>query len=90
LKVLYARLLAIEAEKARKSASSARLAQIGTGDRSERLRTYHFPQTRNTDHRIGLTIHQLSDVMSGAMGIIIDPVIAHFQAEALKNQSASS
>lgn len=86
LKVLYARLQAAEDEKAIKNASEARLAQIGTGDRSERIRTYNFPQSRITDHRIGLTIHQLDSVMAGEMGIVIDPLIAHFQAEQLKNQ----
>lgn len=86
LKVLYARLKAAEEEKAVKNASDARLAQIGTGDRSERIRTYNFPQSRITDHRIGLTIHQLDQVMGGAVEYIIDPVIAHFQAEQLKAQ----
>lgn len=84
LKVLYARLKDAEEEKAIKNASEARLAQIGTGDRSERIRTYNFPQSRITDHRIGLTIHQLDAVMGGAFEYIIDPVIAHFQAEQLK------
>ncbi|MCM2281176.1 MAG: peptide chain release factor 1 [Bdellovibrionaceae bacterium] len=88
IKILASRLLALEEEKARKSASEARLSQIGTGDRSERIRTYNFPQSRITDHRIGVTIHQLDSVMAGAMEYIIDPVIAYFQAEALKNQSA--
>lgn len=87
LKVLYSRLKAQEEEKAIKSASDARLAQIGTGDRSERIRTYNFPQSRITDHRIGLTIHQIDQVMSGDFQLIIDPVIAHFQAEELKKQS---
>jgi len=86
LKILYARLKAAEEEKAMKSASEARLAQIGTGERSERIRTYNFPQSRVTDHRIGLTIHQLDAVMSGDFEYIIDPVIAHFQAEQLKAQ----
>jgi peptide chain release factor 1 len=86
LKVLYARLLAAEEEKAIKDASSARLAQIGTGDRSERIRTYNFPQSRITDHRIGFTTHQMDAVMGGAFEHVIDPVIAHFQAEQLKNQ----
>ncbi len=86
LKVLYSRLLAAEQEKAIKNASDARLAQIGTGDRSERIRTYNFPQSRITDHRIGVTIHQLDQVMGGAFEYIIDPVIAYFQAEQLKNQ----
>ncbi|MCB0422520.1 MAG: peptide chain release factor 1 [Bdellovibrionales bacterium] len=86
LKVLYSRLLAAEQEKAQTEASDARLAQIGTGDRSERIRTYNFPQSRLTDHRIGLTIHSLNDVMAGAMEDVIDPAIAYFQAEALKRQ----
>lgn len=88
LKVLYARLLAREQEKAIQSASSARLAQIGTGDRSERIRTYNFPQSRLSDHRIGLTVHQLTQIMGGEMSIIIDPLIAHYQAEQLKQQKA--
>ncbi len=88
-KVMYSRLLKLEEEKARQEASDVRLEQIGTGDRSERIRTYNFPQTRITDHRIGLTVHQLPDVMGGSFEIIIDPLIAHFQAEALKNQSKS-
>ncbi len=89
LKVLYSRLLAAEQEKAIKNASDARLSQIGTGDRSERIRTYNFPQTRITDHRIGLTIHQLNQVMSGEFEILIDPLIAYFQAEELKKQKSS-
>lgn len=86
-KILYAKLQQLEDDKARQQASDARLDQIGTGDRSERIRTYNFPQTRITDHRIGLTVHQLSSVMSGSMEILIDPLIAYFQAEALKNQT---
>jgi len=90
LKVLYSRLMAMEEEKAREEASSVRLAQIGTGDRSERIRTYNFPQSRITDHRIGLTTHALSEVMAGHMENVIDPVIAHFQAEMLKQQGNST
>lgn len=90
IKILASRLLALEEEKARQSASDARLAQIGTGDRSERIRTYNFPQSRITDHRIGITIHSLDAVMGGAMENIVDPVIAYFQAEALKNQTGKS
>lgn len=86
LKVLYSRLLALEEEKARKEASTARLAQMGTGDRSERIRTYNFPQSRITDHRVGLTIHQLNEVLAGDMEPIIDPLKAYFQAELLKQQ----
>lgn len=87
-KVLYSKLQMLEDEKARKEASDQRLEQIGTGDRSERIRTYNFPQTRITDHRIGLTIHSLSEVMSGALENLIDPLTAYFQAEALKKQTA--
>lgn len=86
--ILYAKLLALEEEKARQSASDQRLEQIGTGDRSERIRTYNFPQSRITDHRIGLTIHQIDDVMNGKFGLLIDPLMAHFQAEALKQQTS--
>jgi peptide chain release factor 1 len=87
--ILYAKLQQIEDEKARKEASDVRLDQIGTGDRSERIRTYNFPQTRITDHRIGLTIHQLDQVMSGSFGLLIDPLVANFQAEALKKQTSA-
>jgi len=86
--ILYAKLQQIEDEKARKEASDVRLEQIGTGDRSERIRTYNFPQTRITDHRIGLTIHQLDQVMNGSFELLIDPLVANFQAEALKKQTA--
>ncbi len=89
-KILYAKLQQIEEDRVRKEASDARLEQIGTGDRSERIRTYNFPQTRITDHRIGLTIHQLNEVMSGKFENLIDPLIAHFQAEALKKQTGAS
>ncbi|MFZ4405053.1 MAG: peptide chain release factor 1 [Pseudobdellovibrionaceae bacterium] len=85
--ILYSKLLQIEEDKARKEASDARLEQIGTGDRSERIRTYNFPQTRITDHRIGLTIHSLNEVMGGAFENLIDPLVAHYQAEALKKQT---
>lgn len=87
MKVLYSRLKAVEDEKIVKTASEARLAQIGTGDRSERIRTYNFPQSRITDHRIGLTVHQIDEVMKGEFGIIVEPLIAHHQAELLKAQS---
>jgi peptide chain release factor 1 len=87
LKILYSRLLQVEQDKAMKEASDQRLAQIGTGDRSERIRTYNFPQTRVTDHRIGLTIHSLNEVMNGAFEPLIEPLNTHYQAEALKRQT---
>lgn len=89
-KILGMKLQQIEDDKRLKEASDARLDQIGTGDRSERIRTYNFPQTRITDHRIGLTVHQLDQVMTGSFEILIDPIIANFQAEALKKQAATA
>lgn len=86
-KVLYSRLKALEEEKVRQEASDTRLAQIGTGDRSERIRTYNFPQSRVTDHRIGLTIHSLNRVMEGEFDPLIEPLVTHHQAEALKQQT---
>lgn len=88
--ILAAKLQQLEDDKRLKDASDVRLDQIGTGDRSERIRTYNFPQTRITDHRIGLTIHQLDSVMSGSFELLIDPLIANFQAEALKKQASNS
>jgi len=87
MKVLFARLKQMEEDKARQEASDQRLAQIGTGDRSERIRTYNFPQSRVTDHRIGLTVHSLNEVMNGALNPLIEPLVAHYQAEALKQQT---
>jgi peptide chain release factor 1 len=90
MRILYSKLVALDEEKKRREASEARLAQIGTGDRSERIRTYNFPQSRITDHRIGLTVHQIDEVMKGSLDILIVPLITYFQAEALKNQSAKN
>ena len=64
--------------------SADRKSQIGSGDRSERIRTYNFPQGRLTDHRINLTLYKLEDIMMGKLSHVIDPLIAHYQAEALK------
>ncbi len=90
MKVLFARLKQAEEDKMRQEASDARLSQIGTGDRSERIRTYNFPQTRVTDHRIGLTVHSLHDIMNGSFNNLIKPLITHYQAEALKQQAQVS
>jgi hypothetical protein len=62
---------------------------VGTGDRSEKIRTYNFPQNRLTDHRIGLTLHQLDQVMEGRLQPIVDALITHYQAEQLKADSSS-
>jgi peptide chain release factor 1 len=89
-KILFARLKAMEEDKAVKEASDARLAQIGTGDRSERIRTYNFPQSRVTDHRIGLTTHNISGIMNGQLEPLIQPLMTHYQTEALKAQENAS
>ncbi len=66
--------------------SEKRRSMVGTGDRSERIRTYNFPQNRVTDHRIGMTLYKLNEILEGNIQGIIDAVTAHFQAEALKTQ----
>lgn len=88
MKILRSRLLAAEIEKAQAAETSARRSMVGTGDRSERIRTYNFPQSRLTDHRIGLTVHNLPDVMEGALDTVVDALIAHTQAELLKNSTS--
>ena len=84
MKVLRSRLLDLEIEKKDKERAADRKTQVGTGDRSERIRTYNFPQNRMTDHRIGLTLHRLESVLEGNIDEIIDNLIAHYQAEKLK------
>ncbi|MDX9715562.1 MAG: peptide chain release factor 1 [Dissulfurispiraceae bacterium] len=85
MKVLRARLFEIETEKKDKERADERKTQVGSGDRSERIRTYNYPQNRVTDHRIGLTLHKLEQVVEGGLDEIIDPLITHYQAERLKN-----
>lgn len=85
LKVLKARLLEQEREEQRKEIEAERRGQVGSGDRSERIRTYNFPQSRVTDHRIGYTTHRLDDILSGNADEVIDPLITYYQAEALQN-----
>lgn len=84
LKVLRSRLYELEMERQEKERAFERKSQVGTGDRSERIRTYNFPQNRVTDHRIGLTIHRLESVLEGNIDEILDNLIAHYQAEKLK------
>jgi peptide chain release factor 1 len=81
MRVLKARLLEIESEKAASEQSAERRKMVGTGDRSEKIRTYNFPQNRVTDHRIGLTLHQLPAVLEGALEPLIEPLADHFAAE---------
>ncbi len=84
MKVLRARLYDEEQRKQQKSMASERKQQVGSGDRSGRIRTYNYPQERITDHRIGLTLHKLSFVMEGDLDEIIDALTLHFQTQALK------
>lgn len=84
MKVLRARLLEIERQKKEAERAAERKGQVGTGERSERIRTYNFPQNRVTDHRIGLTIYKLEQVLDGNIDEIIDALISYYQAEKLK------
>lgn len=86
MKILRSRLLEYEQEKAAKENADARRAQVGTGDRSERIRTYNFPQGRVTDHRIGLTLYQLPEAMEGKIDELVNGLQAHYQSELLKAQ----
>lgn len=84
MKVLRSRLLAAKQAEQKSAIDSARRSQVGSGDRSERIRTYNYPQGRVTDHRIGLTLYKLDNILAGAMDDVIDPLIAADQAEKLK------
>ena len=84
MKVLRSRLYEIEIERQEKERALERKTQVGTGDRSEKIRTYNFPQNRMTDHRIGLSLHKLGEVIDGDLDGIIDSLITYYQAEMLK------
>ncbi len=83
LKILRSRLYDLERERQRSERADMRRSMVGTGDRSERIRTYNFPQSRVTDHRIGLTVHQLSQVLNGAIDVFVDALIERAHALAL-------
>jgi peptide chain release factor 1 len=84
LKILRSRLYDAEMEKRNAERADLRRSQVGTGDRSERIRTYNFPQNRVTDHRVGLTVHQLGSVLAGGFEPFIDALTAQAQVEALQ------
>jgi len=87
MRVLRSRLYELEMQKQQEALAKERKAMVGTGDRSEKIRTYNFPQNRVTDHRIGLTIHQLTEVMDGKLQPLVDALITHYQAEKLKQET---
>jgi peptide chain release factor 1 len=88
MRVLRSRLYEVEMQKQQEALAKERKSMVGTGDRSEKIRTYNFPQNRVTDHRIGLTIHQLPEVMDGKLQPLIDGLVTHFQAEKIKGEDA--
>ncbi len=90
MRVLRSRLYEVEQERIHQLQAAARKSQVGTGDRSEKIRTYNFPQNRLTDHRIGLTNHQLAMVMEGLLQPTVDALIAHDTAERLKAETAAA
>ena len=89
LKVLRSRLYEEKLREQNDAIASDRRAQVGTGDRSERIRTYNYPQGRVTDHRIGLTLYKLDAVLGGALDEIIDPIITYYRTEMLKSEANS-
>jgi len=89
MRVLRSRLYELEMQKQQEALAKERKQMVGSGDRSEKIRTYNFPQNRLTDHRIGFTIHQLEQVMDGKLQPLIEALVTHFQAEKLKQETAS-
>src|SRR6185369_11364743 len=83
-RVLRSRLYEIELEKQQEKIGAERRGMVGSGDRSEKIRTYNFPQNRLTDHRIGLTLHQLDFVMDGKLDQVVEGLTTHYQTEKLK------
>jgi peptide chain release factor 1 len=90
LRVLRSRLYELELEKQQEKIGAERRSMVGSGDRSEKIRTYNFPQNRVTDHRIGLTLHQLNLVMEGRLDPIVDALTTYYQTEKLKEQSEAA
>ena len=88
LEILRSRLLAQKQKEQQDAINADRAGQVGTGDRSEKIRTYNFPQDRCTDHRIGLTVHNLAKIMDGNLDEIIDALATREQAEKLQKLNA--
>jgi peptide chain release factor 1 len=89
MRVLRSRLYEVEMQRQQDALAKERKQMVGSGDRSEKIRTYNFPQNRVTDHRIGLTIHQLTEVMEGKLQPIVEALVTHYQAEKLKQETTS-
>src|SRR5215467_3817455 len=90
MRVLRSRLYEMELEKQQAAIVAERRGQIKTGDRSEKIRTYNFPQNRVTDHRIGLTLHQLTEVIDGKLAPLVDGLVSHYEAERLQQELAGA
>jgi len=90
MRVLRSRLYELKLQEQQKQITEERRSMVGSGDRSEKIRTYNFPQNRLTDHRIGLTLHQLDRIMDGKLDDVIEAVITYFQTEKLKGDSAAA
>jgi peptide chain release factor 1 len=88
MRVLRSRLYEMEMQKQQQALAKERKAMVGSGDRSEKIRTYNFPQNRVTDHRIGLTIHQLTEIMDGKLQPVVEALVTHYQAKNLKQEAA--
>jgi peptide chain release factor 1 len=86
MRVLRSRLYEMEQAKQHEALAAERRGQIKTGDRSEKIRTYNFPQNRVTDHRIGFTLHQLTEAMDGKLGPLVDALVTHFESEKLNDE----
>ena len=87
--MLSSKLYQLEQERIESAVSSERRSQVGSGMRNEKIRTYNFPQSRVTDHRIGLTLYQLDSILSGGLDPILDALIAADQAEKLRRSESS-
>jgi peptide chain release factor 1 len=89
MRVLRSRLYEVEMQKQQDALAKERKQMVGSGDRSEKIRTYNFPQNRVTDHRIGLTIHQLQEVMDGKLQPLVEALVTHYEAEKLKQKTTT-
>jgi len=90
MRILKARLYEVAQAEQQSKLAAERRSMVGSGDRSEKIRTYNFPQSRVTDHRIGLTVHRLQEILDGSLDLLLEPLIGHFQAERFERELAVS